>query len=336
MRFERPEQIALLAGLLAGAGLWWLLPDDLERLWKSLAFGAALALLVYGMVHQFLYRRLKAIYAIVKDPRAAAKATSSVSLDDVEQDVESWARNRDQQIQGLLDREGFRREFMGNLSHELKTPIFNIQGYLFTLLDGGLEDVKVNRKFLEKAAKSVDRMTALIQEMDLLSRLESGAVALEMGTFDVVRALKEVLEELEPSARESGVELVLKKDKERIYKALGDSRKIEQVLHNLISNGIKYSQPQKGRVTVDILDLEDRFLIKVSDNGIGIDESDLPRIFERFYRVDKSRSRDVGGTGLGLAIAKHILEAHKQQIHATSTRGVGSTFSFTLEKAATS
>jgi two-component system phosphate regulon sensor histidine kinase PhoR len=334
MRFERPEQIAFLAGLLAGAGLWWLLPDDLERLWKSLTFGVALAILVYGMVHQFLYRRLKAIYAILKDPGTAA--TSRVSLDDVEQDVESWARNRDQQIQGLLDREGFRREFMGNLSHELKTPVFNIQGYLFTLLDGGLEDAKVNRKFLEKAAKSVDRMTALIQEMDLLSRLESGAVALEMGTFDVVRALKEVLEELEPSAREAGVELVLKKDKERIYKALGDSRKIEQVLHNLISNGIKYSQPQKGLVTVDILDLEDRFLIKVSDNGIGIDESDLPRIFERFYRVDKSRSRDVGGTGLGLSIAKHIMEAHKQQIHATSTRGVGSTFSFTLEKAATS
>ena len=334
MRFERPEQIAFLAGLLAGAGLWWLLPDDLERLWKSLAFGVALAILVYGMVHQFLYRRLKAIYAILKDPGTAA--TSRVSLDDVEQDVESWARNRDQQIQGLLDREGFRREFMGNLSHELKTPVFNIQGYLFTLLDGGLEDAKVNRKFLEKAAKSVDRMTALIQEMDLLSRLESGAVALEMGTFDVVRALKEVLEELEPSAREAGVELVLKKDKERIYKAQGDSRKIEQVLHNLISNGIKYSQPQKGLVTVDILDLEDRFLIKVSDNGIGIDESDLPRIFERFYRVDKSRSRDVGGTGLGLSIAKHIMEAHKQQIHATSTRGVGSTFSFTLEKAATS
>ena len=334
MRFERPEQIAFLAGLLAGAGLWWLLPDDLERLWKSLAFGVALAILVYGMVHQFLYRRLKAIYAILKDPGTAA--TSRVSLDDVEQDVESWARNRDQQIQGLLDREGFRREFMGNLSHELKTPVFNIQGYLFTLLDGGLEDAKVNRKFLEKAAKSVDRMTALIQEMDLLSRLESGAVALEMGTFDVVRALKEVLEELEPSARDAGVELVLKKDKERIYKALGDSRKIEQVLHNLISNGIKYSQPQKGLVTVDILDLEDRFLIKVSDNGIGIDESDLPRIFERFYRVDKSRARDVGGTGLGLSIAKHIMEAHKQQIHATSTRGVGSTFSFTLEKAATS
>jgi two-component system phosphate regulon sensor histidine kinase PhoR len=334
MRFERPEQIAFLAGLLAGAGLWWLLPDDLERLWKSLTFGVALAILVYGMVHQFLYRRLKAIYAILKDPGTAA--TSRVSLDDVEQDVESWARNRDQQIQGLLDREGFRREFMGNLSHELKTPVFNIQGYLFTLLDGGLEDAKVNRKFLEKAAKSVDRMTALIQEMDLLSRLESGAVALEMGTFDVVRALKEVLEELEPSARDAGVELVLKKDKERIYKALGDSRKIEQVLHNLISNGIKYSQPQKGLVTVDILDLEDRFLIKVSDNGIGIDESDLPRIFERFYRVDKSRSRDVGGTGLGLSIAKHIMEAHKQQIHATSTRGVGSTFSFTLEKAATS
>lgn len=336
MRFERPEQIALMAGLLAGMGLWWLLPDELENVWIALLFGGVLGILVYVMVHQFLYRRFKAIYAILKEPHAAATASSRVRLDELEQDVESWARNRDQQIQGLLDREGFRREFMGNLSHELKTPIFNIQGYLFTLLDGGLEDAKVNRKFLEKAAKSVDRMTALIQEMDLLSRLESGAVALEMGQFDVVRVLKEVFEELEPSAKEAGMELVLKKDKERIYKAVGDARKIEQVLHNLISNGIKYSQPQKGRVTVDILDLEDRFLIKVSDNGIGIDESDLPRIFERFYRVDKSRSRDVGGTGLGLAIAKHILEAHNQQIHATSTRGVGSTFSFTLEKAATS
>lgn len=324
-----------MVGLLAGAGLWWILPDAYERVWKSLVFGAILALVTYGMVHQFLYRRLKAIYAILKDPRAAAVVSTRVPLDEVAQEAQHWADTREQQIQGLLDREGFRREFMGNLSHELKTPIFNIQGYLFTLLDGGLEDPKVNRKFLEKAAKSVDRMTSLIQEMDLLSRLESGAVVVEMGTFDVVRSLKEVLEELEPLARESGVELVLKKDKERIYKAVGDARKIEQVLHNLISNGIKYSTPQKGRVVVDILDLEDRFLIQVSDNGIGIDESDLPRIFERFYRVEKSRSRDVGGTGLGLAIAKHILEAHKQQIHATSTRGVGSTFSFTLEKAVT-
>jgi two-component system phosphate regulon sensor histidine kinase PhoR len=315
MLFERPEQIAFLAGLLAGAGLWWLLPDDLERLWKSLAFGVALAILVYGMVHQFLYRRLKAIYAILKDPGTAA--TSRVSLDDVEQDVESWARNRDQQIQGLLDREGFRREFMGNLSHELKTPVFNIQGYLFTLLDGGLEDAKVNRKFLEKAAKSVDRMTALIQEMDLLSRLESGAVALEMGTFDVVRALKEVLEELEPSAREAGVELVLKKDKERIYKALGDSRKIEQVLHNLISNGIKYSQPQKGLVTVDILDLEDRFLIKVADNGIGIDSADMDKIFTPFY------SRFSSGIGLGMALVKRIIDEHQFEIKIKSQKNIG-------------
>ena len=221
---------------------------------------------------------------------------------------------------------------MGNLSHELKTPIFNIQGYLFTLLDGGLEDPKVNRKFLEKATKSVDRMTALIREMDLISRLESGTIALEMGTFDVVKSIKEVFEDLEPLARQAEVELVLKKDKERIYKAVGDARKVEQVIHNLVSNGIKYATPKNGKVTVDILDLEDRYLIQVADNGIGIDQVDLPRIFERFYRVDKSRSRDVGGTGLGLAIAKHIIESHKQQIHATSIRGTGSTFSFTLEK----
>jgi two-component system phosphate regulon sensor histidine kinase PhoR len=185
---------------------------------------------------------------------------------------------------------------------------------------------------LEKATKSVDRMTALIREMDLISRLESGTIALEMGTFDVVKSIKEVFEDLEPLARQSDVELVLKKDKERIYKALGDARKVEQVIHNLVSNGIKYATPKNGKVTVDILDLEDRYLIQVADNGIGIDQVDLPRIFERFYRVEKSRSRDVGGTGLGLAIAKHIIESHKQQIHATSIRGTGSTFSFTLEK----
>jgi two-component system phosphate regulon sensor histidine kinase PhoR len=332
MRFERPEQIALAVALLSGMGLWLFTPDTGERVWISVFFGLAMGVLVYAMVHQFIYRRLKAIYTILKNPASAAKLANRVPLEQVERDVEQWAQHHEEQIQGLLDREGFRREFMGNLSHELKTPIFNIQGYLFTLLDGGLEDPKVNRKFLEKATKSVDRMTALIQEMDLISRLESGTIALEMGTFDVVKSIKEVFEDLEPLARQSDVELVLKKDKERIYKALGDARKVEQVLHNLVSNGIKYSMPKNGKVTMDILDLEDRYLIQVADNGIGIDEGDLPRIFERFYRVDKSRSRDVGGTGLGLAIAKHIIESHKQQIHATSIRGTGSTFSFTLEK----
>jgi two-component system phosphate regulon sensor histidine kinase PhoR len=332
MRFERPEQIALVVALLTGIVLWFLLPQANERLWMVLLLGVAMGGVVYAMVHQFIYLRLKAIYTILKDPSAAAKSATRMHLHQVEQDVELWAQQHEQQLQGLLDREGFRREFMGNLSHELKTPIFNIQGYLFTLLDGGLEDPKVNRKFLEKAAKSVDRMTALIQEMDLISRLESGTIALEMGTFDVVKSIKEVFEDLEPMARQAEVELVLKKDKERIYKALGDARKVEQVIHNLVSNGIKYATPKNGKVTVDILDLEDRYLIQVADNGIGIDEGDLPRIFERFYRVDKSRSRDVGGTGLGLAIAKHIIESHKQQIHATSIRGAGSTFSFTLEK----
>ena len=339
MRFVRPEQIGLVVAVLTGSALWVLLStpwyNEVPRFWVSFVFAALVGIAVSWMVQRFLFERLKTIYRVLRDPKRGGLKENKLpsSMSDVEKEVAEWTASQQSEIQLLENREGFRREFMSNLSHELKTTIFNIQGYLLTLIDGGLEDEKINRKYLEKAAKSVERMITLIQDMDALTRLESGQFEIQMGVVDIVKVMKEVVEDLDPMARKAHVGIILKKNQERLYKAQGDAKRIEQVFQNLLSNAIKYSQPSAGFVRLDIHDMEDHFLIEVADNGMGIPEQDLSRIFERFYRVEKSRSRDVGGTGLGLAIVKHIVEGHGQTIHATSTVGVGSVFSFTLKKA---
>jgi len=254
-------------------------------------------------------------------------------LGKTEKEVLAWADNSREEIEKLRLQEEFRREFLGNLSHELKTPIFSIQGYILTLLEGGLEDENINRAFLERASKGVDRVTGIIEDLDLITRIESERLKLNTVPVNILSLAREIVESLEIKAQKRNVKLSI--DWKRIgsqeINVLCDRDKIGQVLSNIINNSINYGV-ENGHTEVRFFDLEDNVLIEVSDDGVGIKEEYLPRLFERFYRVDKSRARNEGGTGLGLAIVKHLVEAHGQTIDVRSTEGQGSTFSFTLKK----
>ncbi len=226
----------------------------------------------------------------------------------------------------------YRKEFMGNVYHELKTPIFNMQGYILTLLDGGLEDKSINRVYLERAEKNINRMISIVEDLESISGLESGALNLKKENFDIIKLIDDVIEATEMRASKHNIRIKKNKVKKNISMVSGDRKRIYQVLNNLIINSISYGN--KGGVTsISVLPDGDRVLLKIKDNGIGISSADLPRIFERFYRVDKSRSRDSGGTGLGLAIVKHIIEAHGETVKVKSVPGKGSVFSFTLPSA---
>lgn len=250
---------------------------------------------------------------------------------EVDQEVKLWAENKLAEIDRLRDLEKYRKDFVGNVSHELKTPIFNIQGYILTLLDGGLEDPKINRLYLERTEKSIDRMISIVEDLESITKLESGEMKLNMEPFDLVKLTEDVFEfELrDANARRIGMNLTVKATKP--VQVIADKKRIFEVISNLVGNAIKYGK-KGGNVNVVFYDMDKMVLIEVSDDGIGIEKKDLIRIFERFYRVDKSRSRMQGGTGLGLSIVKHIIEAHEQTIHVKSQMDKGTTFTFMLEK----
>ncbi len=347
MRFDKPNILAFYISLLLG-GLLLLLLLSLQlfttvslkwtyALLLSLIIGLLAYFIIRFSVEQFVYNKVKIIFKNIHNlkvgnDRDEDEVVRTTDLDMVTREVSEWAEQRQIEINELMARENFRREFIGNISHELKTPIFNIQGYLLTLLDGALDDPGINRKYLKRANKSVDRMINIIEDLEVISNLEAKRVQLGVSNFDIVLLVKEVFELLENKARDNDITLKLKKDYDKPIMVRADRPKIEQVLVNLVHNAIKYGR-EGGAVEVRFYDMHKQVLTEVSDNGLGIPQEDIPRIFERFYRVDKSRSREAGGTGLGLAIVKHIMEAHKQTINARSSENVGSTFSFTLEKA---
>ena len=246
------------------------------------------------------------------------------------QDVMEWAEGQIEEINLLRETDSFRKDFIGNLAHELKTPLFNIQGFILSLLEGGIDDPEINRKFLSKAEKNIDRMTSLLEDLDSISKIESGAMNIEMETVDIVELSSEIAENLDRKAKDANVQFKIREEEE--FNVLCDPNKIGQVLSNLLVNSINYGV-ENGKTVVRFYDMGDNILIEVADDGIGIDEEDLLRIYERFYRVDKSRSRHAGGSGLGLSIVKHIVEAHGGNLHVRSTLGTGTTFSFTLQKA---
>jgi len=250
---------------------------------------------------------------------------------EVDQEVKQWANDKLAEIERLRDLEKYRKDFVGNVSHELKTPIFNIQGYILTLLDGGLEDPKINRLYLERTEKSIDRMISIVEDLESITKLESGELKIKMEPFDLVKLTEEVFDfELrDANGRRISMNLIAKTNKPVIVMA--DKKRIFEVISNLVGNAIKYGK-KGGNVNVVFYDMDKMVLIEVSDDGIGIEKKDLIRIFERFYRVDKSRSRTQGGTGLGLSIVKHIIEAHEQTIHVKSQVDKGTTFTFMLEK----
>jgi two-component system phosphate regulon sensor histidine kinase PhoR len=253
-------------------------------------------------------------------------------VSDLDHEVRLWADNQTEEIKKLRELEKFRKDFLGNVSHELKTPIFNIQGYILTLLDGGMEDANVNKLYLKRAEKSINRLINIVEDLDAIARLESGEFKLRMETFNLVRLVEDVIDDHEMAAKQRNIKIGFDGSYNKPIRVLADKKRIAEVLSNLVSNSIKYGK-EGGRTTIGFIAAEENILVDVSDNGIGIDEKNLPRIFERFFRVDKSRSRESGGTGLGLSIVKHTIQAHKQTITVRSKVDVGTTFIFSLEKA---
>ena len=288
-------------------------------------------------LRRYIYRKIKLIYKTIHYyKRGSADKENAISLqnhimDEVEREVVEWAKDQNQQITALKEQEEYRRNFLGNITHELKTPIFNIQGYLHTLLDGGLYDEAINMNYLRRAAKNVERLHTIVQDLEVISSLEAGRLTLDIQRFDIRELAQEVIEDMEFKANERDIKLQFKEGAGRAYHVRADRENIRQVLVNLVTNSIKYGK-EGGRTTIGFYDMDKYILVEVADNGIGIAKEHVTRVFERFYRVDKSRSRSQGGTGLGLAIVKHIIEAHQQTINVRSSQGRGSTFGFTLER----
>lgn len=291
----------------------------------------------YIVINNILAQRIKPLYKLIyqHEPNTSDivnELEDSLLLENLSRDIATWSQSKSKEIDRLKEMERYRKEFVGNVSHELKTPIFNIQGYVLTLLDGGLEDPTINRKFLERTEKSIDRLISIVEDLEAINKLEVGELKLEPIKFNFVGLVNEVFESLEQRARSKAITLKFDKPYPQGVWVFADRKKIYQVVHNLVINSIIYGA-NEGRTIVSLSETETRVIIQVNDNGIGIDSKNIPRIFERFYRVDKSRSREQGGTGLGLAIVKHIIEAHKQNISVSSSLNKGTTFSFTLDRA---
>lgn len=294
--------------------------------------------LISFMLERFIYRKIKLIYKFINKTKATKREETyykyilpQKGIDEVREDVEAWAVKTEEEIESLRKNEQFRREFLQNLSHEFKTPVFAIQGYVDTLVGGALENPDVNKKFLEKTSKNIERLTNLLNDLDEISKLERGELVLTKQSFIIQDVVKEVFESLSGIAETKNIHCSLKKGCESPLTVFADKEKIRQVLLNLVENSIKYGK-QNGSISASMYNTYGKqILIEISDDGIGIEEKNLPRIFERFYRTDEGRSLDVTGSGLGLAICKHIVEAHGQAIHVRSTEGVGTTIGFTLE-----
>jgi two-component system, OmpR family, phosphate regulon sensor histidine kinase PhoR len=290
-------------------------------------------------LEQFIYRKIKIIYKLIHDQRSGKKdgfsflpLAKSNPLEQVNDEVISWLFRQNSEIAELKEQENFRKEFLGNVSHELKTPIFNIQGYLDTLLDGAIHDPNVNIAFIKKAAKSADRLNLLVNELLTISQMETGKLQMNMTKFSIGELIADIFESLELRAGLRNVRMLFLEGAQEHFIVMADRDRIRQVLVNLIVNAINYGK-EGGQVVLNVFEMEPNILIEVTDDGEGIDQEHLPRLFERFYRIDSSRSRSQGGTGLGLSIVKHIIESHGQNIHVRSTRGIGSTFGFTLQRA---
>jgi len=304
---------------------------------SSIFFGVAFFLILY-VINKYIFEKIRPVYKTIKDLPLSGKKMQEKTLDstnllsNVRFEVEEWAKTQLKEIERLKELERYRKDFVGNVSHELKTPIFNIQGYILTLLEGGIEDPKINMLYLKRTEKSIDRMVSIVEDLESITKLESGELKINLVKFDIVKAVADAIEMEQWQADERKINIGFKNRTNKPIYVKADKKRILEVLTNLIVNGIKYGK-KDGYVEVSFHDLDENIMVEVTDNGIGIAKKDLPRIFERFFRVDKSRSREQGGTGLGLSIVKHIIEAHNQSINVRSVVDQGTTFNFTLEKA---
>ena len=312
-------------------------------IWLSILFYFSFLILsiwlIQNYIERYIYSKIKLIYKFIHGHKV--KKTSSKtnkgrfpdSLESVHQEVLDWSKDYELEISQLKQLEKYRKEYIGNISHEIKTPLFTILGYVSTLSDGGLKDDSINIKYLNRTEKNINRLIRIVQELETISQLESGELQLNKSIFNIIELTHEVIESLEIKAQEKNISIFYGKNYDKPIYIFADKNQIQRLLSNLIQNAIKYGYKNTGKVKISFFDMDKNILIEVTDNGPGIEKNNLSRIFERFYRTDKARSRETGGTGLGLAIVKHIVEAHQQTISTRSTLGIGTTFGFTLEKA---
>ena len=328
--------ISFLLTTVLGIFLWNKGSVDWQLLAVILVTSSLISFLVVQLrIEKFIYRNIERIYKDVSLLESTSLAPKTITTDmrSLTDEIEKFAKDKKIEIDTLKIREEYRKDFLGNVSHELKTPLFTVQGYILTLLDGAMDDKNLRKKYLQRANKGVERLIYIVKDLDLITKLEVGDLNLEIEDFDILELVRNVFELLEMKAAKKNITLTFDMDyKDPIY-VKADKEKIQQVITNLVVNSIKYGQ-QNGTTEVSIENLiKNKVIIRVTDNGEGISKQHLARIFERFYRVDKSGSRAEGGSGLGLAIVKHIIEAHNEKIYVESVLDIGSEFSFTLEKA---
>ena len=347
MKNATPRQLAAIAAAWVAGFIFllsiiikFIIPASLS--WWAVFFVPVLVflcgtLVFYYFMESFIYRKIKVIYKTIYDTKSGQEEKPIRQrirkdiIDFAESEVIEWKEKTAKEQKKQKKLEKYRKEFLGNVFHELKTPIFNIQGYLETLNEGGLKDDTINTKFLQKAITNVSRMAEIVDDLQMISNLEEGSFSLVEDKFDILKLVNDTIDSLDIRAQSKNIKLCLKEGCDKSFFVVADRDMIQQVLTNLVTNSIKYGK-ENGRTQIGLYDMNQNILVEVSDNGLGIDPKHLPRIFERFYRVDKDRSREQGGSGLGLSIVKHVIEAHNQTVNVRSAPGVGSTFGFTLKK----
>ena len=334
--FKTSLYITIFLTLLSSVFLYLLHSIDFLYLISFAVFTYILSFIVIQYrVERFIYRRVKKIYDDLTLLESASLRNQPITTDmaTLTQEIDKYAKDKKLEIETLIVREEYRKEFLGNVSHELKTPLFTVQGYLETLLDGAIHDENVSEKYLNRANKGLERLIYIVNDLDMITKLEVGDLQLNSVEFNIVELVESVFDLLEMKAAKKKISLIFDIDYHEPIMVLADKQRIQQVLSNLIVNSIKYGK-DKGTTEISIENLiKNKVIVRVTDNGEGISKANIPRLFERFYRVDKTGNRKVGGSGLGLSIVKHIIEAHDEKVYVESELGVGSEFSFTLEKA---
>jgi len=344
MKLKKTYSFSLLSSVyltisivLIGALIYFLFPED-NKLLRLIIFFPTVFIVVFLIIQyrteQFIYNRIKKIYdevSILNDDEFI-RASTTTDIDSLSNSVKNYVQGKRIEIKNLTERDSFRKDFLGNVSHELKTPLFTVQGYILTLIEGGINDKLIRDKYLERANKGVDRLVAIVKDLDMIAKLETEGLKMNYEVFNIIDLIQNVFDLFEMKAKKRNITLQFDKVYDYPVFVNGDKERIEQVLINLIVNSIKYGK-LNGLTSVGIESFDEKkFIIKVVDNGEGIKEEHISRLFERFYRVDQSRSREQGGSGLGLSIVKHIVEAHNETVLINSTFKKGSEFSFTMKK----
>ena len=333
-----PFKFSLLSSLYISLGAYFVINyNDLSISIESvlisfIIFGLSF-LILQLRVRKLFFERIRQIYEDLEFETDSLIKTSPIDSDmnSFSKDLEEFVKLKRTEIETLKKEGIYRKEFVGNVAHELKTPLFSVQGYISNLLDGAMDDKELLKKYLKRAEKSVDRLTFIIKDLDLITQLESSTLKLKVTSFDIIKLTEEIIEDLEISASKRNIKIIFNKNYDKQILVEADKNRIEQVITNLVSNSINYGS-EKGTTEISFESNVEKIIVKVNDNGEGISEENMPRLFQRFFRVDVSRSRSQGGSGLGLAIVKHIIDAHNENIYVQSTVGVGSEFSFTLKK----